>query len=169
MFHFRSGLIRSWSWVLVAVLAAAPLHAAPSGSASGEVQIDSDPGGATVMLGGREMGVTPLVLTGLTPGDHRVRVVKDGYLENGRVVSVQPGERRVIDVHLTQANAMAPRAQVDTAPPEDEGGGGSKKWIFIGLGVRRARSPPRPAATPSRERPASATAPPGRAIPTAIP
>jgi hypothetical protein len=135
MFHFRSGMIRCWSWVLAAVLVAAPLHAAPSGSASGAVQIDSDPGGATVMLGDREMGVTPLVLTGLTPGDHRVRVVKDGYLENGRVVTVQPGERRVIDVHLTQANAMAPRAQVDTAPPEDEGGGGSKKWIFIGLGV----------------------------------
>jgi hypothetical protein len=132
----RSVVARALSVVLAVLLAmgtSTPLAAAPSSAA--ELNIASDPPGASVMVDGEGAGVTPLRLAGLAPGEHRIRVAKDGYLENGRVVTLQAGERHALDVHLTQSNAMAPRAQVDTAPPEDEGGGGSKKWIFIGLGV----------------------------------
>src|SRR5256885_12072026 len=50
--------------------------------------VESDPPGAAVYLDGRLSGFTPLAMTKLSSGDHRVRLQKEGYLENARIVPV---------------------------------------------------------------------------------
>jgi len=101
--------------------------------------IASEPAGAAVFLDGQPKGVTPLRVPDLPAGDHRVRLVKDGYLDNSRVLSLRAGEPRDVQVKLTphapQAAGTPLRStQVDPNPPQ-QGGGGGKKAILIGLGV----------------------------------
>jgi hypothetical protein len=96
----------------------------------------SEPAGATVYLDGRAQGATPLEVRTL-PGDHRVRVEKDGYLENSRLVSVATGQSRAVQVRLTP-DAGARYATTTTTQVERRGGGGGgggKKALWIGLGV----------------------------------
>lgn len=45
----------------------------------GALQIDSTPRGARVFINRQEVGVTPLVLTGLVVGSHVVRLEADGH------------------------------------------------------------------------------------------
>ena len=127
--------------ILCAILAAsiASLHAtmavhAEEGRAAvsaGALTIASDPVGANVFIDGRFAGRTPLSLGTVAPGDHRVRVVKVGYLENSRLVSVSAGQPRTVDVKLTKTSAddASEAAQVTGGG----GGGGSKKWLWIGI------------------------------------
>src|SRR5436309_15929813 len=85
--------LRQIATILAAALILAPgpgdLVAAESTvAAAGAINVSSDPPGATVYLDGRAAGETPIVLNTLSAGDHRVRLVKDGYLENARLVTV---------------------------------------------------------------------------------
>jgi hypothetical protein len=92
------------------------------------VVVSTDPDGASVFVDGQIRGVTPLELN-LPAGEHRVRVAKDGYLENSRVVRVTGAAMAPVKVSLT-------RAQVEEPPADQQGGGGSgKKIALIGLGV----------------------------------
>jgi hypothetical protein len=100
---------------------------------TGGLSVDSDPAGAEVLVDGQSHGVTPVALNGLSAGDHRVRVVKDGYLDNSRIVKVAAGQAGNVRVRLTPAASMA--AQVEQQPAAAaEKKGGSKKWLWIGLG-----------------------------------
>jgi hypothetical protein len=91
------------------------------------VTLSSDPAGATVFVDGQARGVTPVELT-LAPGEHRVRLAKDGYLENSRVVQVTGSAMAPVRVSLT-------RAQVDETPAQQGGGGSGKKIALIAIGV----------------------------------
>jgi hypothetical protein len=46
--------------------------------------VASEPAGANVFVDGQFQGTTPVEVARLAPGDHRVRLVKNGYLENSR-------------------------------------------------------------------------------------
>jgi PKD repeat protein len=109
--------------------ASEPIAPAPVAAA---LSVDSDPAGATVYVNGQLAGQTPLTVSGVTPGDHRVRVVKDGYLENSRVVSVKPGQGESVQVKMTRDQGAAYALQQD---PDTGGGGGSKKALWIALGA----------------------------------
>jgi hypothetical protein len=54
----------------------------------GRLLIRSEPAGATVIVDGREYGVTPAIVRGLERGVHRVRVVREGYVPDERSVAV---------------------------------------------------------------------------------
>ena len=98
----------------------------------------SEPAGATVYVDGRAKGATPLEVEALSPGDHRIRIEKDGYLENSRLVSVAPGQSHSVQVKLTsdQGSRYAAASQVEQGG--GGGGGGGKKALLIGLGVAAA-------------------------------
>jgi hypothetical protein len=64
---------------------------APAGkSAVGDLEIVSDPAGASVSIDGVARGVTPLTLTNVAAGEHRVTLIHDGVTTN-RTVRVVPG------------------------------------------------------------------------------
>jgi PKD repeat protein len=123
--------------VLAALLAVgAPPVAAraaePGGAAvPAALAVASEPAGANVFVDGQFQGTTPVEVARLAPGDHRVRLVKDGYLENSRLVSVASGQPGRVQVQLTPRPAL----QVEPGTEQGGGGGGSKKWLWIGLGA----------------------------------
>jgi len=118
--------------------------------ASVALSVASDPAGATVYVDGESHGATPVELKDLAPGDHRVTVVKDGFLDNSRVMSLRAGQSHDLQVKLTPSQAPAARrplarAQQETVPPageekekEKKKGGSKAKWIVLGLGVAGA-------------------------------
>jgi PEGA domain len=69
--------------------------------ATGSLSIESEPAGASVYIDGRLAGETPLTVETLRPGVHRVRLVRLGYLENSRLVTVKAGSRATLRTHLT--------------------------------------------------------------------
>jgi len=99
--------------------------------AGGALSVVTEPEGATVYFDGEAKGVTPVELQQLSSGDHRVTLVKEGYLENSRVVSLEGGETRTLDVDLTPSSE-ATRHTIQIRTEEGgAGGGGSKKWLYI--------------------------------------
>lgn len=118
-----------------AVWAADPAASVTSPATTG-LTVASEPVGAAVYVDGDLKGETPLALPALAEGDHTVRLVKDGFLENSRLVSVPAGGRS-LEVRLTPTTGT-PLAAMQVEPGSGGGGGGgggSKKWLLIGLGV----------------------------------
>jgi hypothetical protein len=56
---------------------------------NGNIDIDSTPAGASVYFGSSYKGVTPLYLEGISPGTHTIRLVKNGYKDLHRTVTVK--------------------------------------------------------------------------------
>ena len=113
--------------------------AEPNPQTRAPLAITSEPAGAAVFVDGQPRGVTPLQVPDISAGDHRVRLVKDGYLDNSRLLSLKAGEPRSVRVALTPHTAAPLRAaQVDPTPPQQKQGGGSKKALLIGAGVLAA-------------------------------
>ncbi|MEO8480756.1 MAG: PKD domain-containing protein [Acidobacteriota bacterium] len=105
------------------------MHARADGSpGAASLAVTTDPAGADVYLDGKLVGATPFTLSGIPIGDHRVRVAKAGYLDNGRVLVITAGRPAAVRVTLTKAAAGA---ATNTAAPV-VGGGGLKKWLIIG-------------------------------------
>ena len=106
-------------------------EAAPSAGAA--LSVASDPAGASVYVDGALAGATPVTVEGVPTGQHSVRLVKDGYLENSRVVSVKPGQGGAVQVRMTPAAGQA-RHTVQQDPTTSSGGGGHKVlWIALGV------------------------------------
>jgi outer membrane lipoprotein SlyB len=109
---------------LAAILAAADGRQRRSAAErSGILLVESDPGGASVYVDGRLAGETPLTLRGIAAGVHRVRVVRLGYLENSRIVTIKADTSATVRVRLTNPASQAPNtAALRIVVLEGEGG-----------------------------------------------
>jgi hypothetical protein len=100
-------------------------------SSTGSLSVESDPSGAAVYVDGAFAGETPLNLPAVDSGDHRVRLQKDGYLENARVISVVAGKPNTVRVRLTprggRNDAQGQGRGISSGPPSNR-----KKWVYIG-------------------------------------
>src|SRR4029450_12957429 len=108
----------------------------PRGStgAAGALSITTEPDNADVYVDGRLAGQTPANVASLAAGEHRVRIVKSGYLENARVVTLPPGQPSHLNVKLTKTTGVSNDAAAgQVTSTGGGGGGGSKKWLWIGL------------------------------------
>jgi hypothetical protein len=66
------------------------------------IQVNSNPTGANVYLDGQNTGrTTNTTLTGVSPGTHRVDVLKDGYGDYETSVSVTSGQTATVNATLT--------------------------------------------------------------------
>jgi serine/threonine protein kinase len=68
---------------------ASPPIAAP---VLGSLLVRSTPPGARVFVDGREYGPTPITVSSLARGVHRVRVVRQGYAADERQLTITPGQ-----------------------------------------------------------------------------
>jgi hypothetical protein len=110
--------------VIVVVLASlAPVDGARlKAGAFGSLVVESDPAGAAVYVDGHLAGETPLTVPAIAAGVHRVRVVRLGYLENSRLVTVKAGARATLRARLTNpAPQPAPAAALKIVVLEGEG------------------------------------------------
>jgi PKD domain/PEGA domain len=102
-------------------------------AAAGTITVISDPADAAVYLDGQFAGRTPLTIERLRPGDHRVRVVKDGYLENARIVGVSAGKSAGLHLRLTptkvpnNGSAGQTGGGISGGPPSS-----NRKWWYLG-------------------------------------
>lgn len=116
------------SWPLVvciaAIAAAAPCQEPPAAGepAAAALSITTTPEGAEVSLDGRIRGKTPLRLADVPAGEHRLRLLKPGFLENSRPLSLEAGASEAIHQDLTPDAAPAP-----------EGRGLARKALLIGV------------------------------------
>jgi len=62
-------------------------------AATGSLEVDSRPSGASVSLNGQPRGRTPLTITDLQPGEYRVLLTRSGYHNFVTTVRVVAGER----------------------------------------------------------------------------
>ncbi len=88
------------------------------------ILVASSPPGAKVFLDGKEQGVAPVALTGLMPGDYRVRVEAPGFASWSTTVKVSHGETAGVTAGLVGKQGGASpgsfgRVSVETTPPSD--------------------------------------------------
>jgi hypothetical protein len=80
-------------------------------SATGSLVVRSAPEGANVYLDGEGRGVTPLTLTNITPGTHRILLTHPGYLDY----------QETVQVSAAGENTVAAQMEVGQASPGFEG------------------------------------------------
>jgi hypothetical protein len=98
------------------------LRIAATGEAAGALMVESDPAGASVYVDGRLAGETPVTLSAIAVGVHRVRVLRLGYLENSRLVTIKPGAPATLRARLTDpAPQIAKAAALKIVVVEGEG------------------------------------------------
>jgi tetratricopeptide (TPR) repeat protein len=79
----------------------------------GGLFIVTEPFGARVKLNGIERGTSPLVLTGLEPGNYSLEIERIGYHPVGMEITFDPKRNKVVDFELA-------RSYVFTGFPEEE-------------------------------------------------
>jgi len=100
-----------WRAVVVTLLLVrGALSVLSADSGGGVLLVESDPAGASVYVDGRLAGETPLTLAAVAAGIHRVRVVRLGYLEHSRLVTVTSGARATLRARLTDPAPQTARA-----------------------------------------------------------
>ena len=103
-----------------------------SAAATGALSVTTDPDNAEVYVDGRLAGQTPANVPALAAGEHRVRIVKSGYLENARIVTVASGQPTRLNVKLTKTSgASNETAGQVTSTGGGGGGGGVPKWVWF--------------------------------------
>jgi cytoskeletal protein RodZ len=68
-----------------------------------ELVVTTQPSGARVTVNGIGWGITPVTIRYLPAGDKRIRVSKEGYATEERVVPVAEGHSRMLDIQLRSA------------------------------------------------------------------
>src|SRR5262245_19554275 len=127
----RSSVSLALAGMMVAGAGAAETPKAGAAAATGALSVTTDPDNAAVYIDGRLAGQTPANLTALSTGEHRVRIVKSGYLENARVVTVPAGQPTKINVKLTRTSTASEPAASQVSSTGGGGGGGIPKWVWF--------------------------------------
>jgi hypothetical protein len=81
--------------------AATPVHTA----SEGQLRVTSTPPGARVTVNGIGWGQTPLTIGHLPLGTKTVRVTRDGYASQQRLVDIR-GDQPTATLHLTLGRAI---------------------------------------------------------------
>ena len=69
----------------------------------GELLVQSEPPGAKVYLTGKEIGDTPIKVSGITPGVYELRVIKGGYAPHEAQVKIVGGRSETVRVSLSKS------------------------------------------------------------------
>ena len=67
-----------------------------------QLSISTSPSGASLIIDGKNIGQTPKTNIWLHSGKHHIVLEKEGYLRNEQEISVDPGEKKVLKVTLSQ-------------------------------------------------------------------
>jgi hypothetical protein len=99
----------------------------------GELELKSEPSGATVSMNGKEMGQTPLVLSGIRLGQHLIRFAKEEHHPYEEQIDLTGPERKKVVVSLQRivgglsistepsgASVVVNGRSVGTSPYEDK-------------------------------------------------
>ncbi|WP_094227363.1 PEGA domain-containing protein [Methanolobus psychrotolerans] len=85
-FYINAGTSTTYSMVLV--------------KKNGNIDIDSAPSGASVYLAGTYKGVTPMYIENIPPETYNIRLIKEGYKDLDRTVTVKDGATASVSVSM---------------------------------------------------------------------
>jgi len=134
---------------------AAPAAPSPATAASGTLDVQSTPSRATVFVGGRPVGTTPLEVP-LAPGRHEVRFELEGHAAATMNAEVRSGARTTVLVPLAPSAAPpvpapAPQGTLQAPAPA--------AMKTVPRGAKAAPSPGKPAKEAASPAPVAAPAP----------
>ena len=75
----------------------------PPAGAVTELVVTTQPAGARVTVNGIAWGVSPVTIDHLPPGEKRIRVTKEGYAAQERVLRLDQGRQHALDIPLESA------------------------------------------------------------------
>jgi len=78
--------------------------ASPPASGQQSLVIQTRPAGARVRVGGRDVGVTPVTVSPIRPGLHKIELRMDGYRPWAETLTVKAGQVRRVAVSLERAS-----------------------------------------------------------------
>ena len=79
-----------------------------------ELLVLSSPSGAQIILDSNAVGESPLLLSDVTPSDHEIKILKDGYREKVIKVKTVPGKKLEASVNLGVRTDLATDSQKAT-------------------------------------------------------
>ena len=79
--------------------------------------VESNIDGAKVFVDGRQIGETPLFGVKIAPGNHRIRVEKQGHKPHSEIIRIENGGAISINVHLANRSRL-PKLFVITKPED---------------------------------------------------
>ena len=91
-------------------------HSVKTGGGGMSLSVESDVTGAKVFVNKREVGKTPLRGIPVSPGEHRVRVEKDGYEPYVKRFRLESGQSISLSIDLNQKGLQKGRLFVKTEP-----------------------------------------------------
>jgi len=71
-------------------------------SICGNLMIKSSPEGATVFLDEKEKGVTPLYIDNIKEGNRVIKLIKNGFETESKIITIEPSEKFEFSVELRQ-------------------------------------------------------------------
>ena len=98
----KSILAATVALLMLPAVAQAQISAQQEPKPVSTLNINSDPAGATVAIDGMQAGKTPAHLKDISPGEHVIRLVKDGYSDTETTLSLNPGESRNVKMTLEE-------------------------------------------------------------------
>jgi|GEM_PF-6138639 len=90
----------------IVILIGSPALAAPPDPGTGSLDVRSDPPGATVYIDGEDRGATPLTITGMAPGSHRLELTLNGYHDHFTMVTISAGKTERYTARLRENMEM---------------------------------------------------------------
>ena len=105
-----------------ALFLAAPAHAA------GNLQVESKPDGASVVVNGVPAGITPLLLSGLQAGKVDVVVGATGYALFSKSVKVKDGKTAKVKAKLKKPKPLTPEAKAGARAALEQNAALSGEW-----------------------------------------
>jgi hypothetical protein len=122
---------------------------------AGDLTVTTTPAGATVFVDGQPRGQTPATVRGLSPGQHVIRIVREGFSENQRELLLRAGQPEQVTVTLTALPVAAP-PPVTTEQVEASKGRNKLVYVLPAVGgaavaavLLRGGSDPVPDPTPT--------------------
>jgi hypothetical protein len=97
-----------------------------------QLEVESDPPVAQVFLDGELVGLTPVDLPELAAGEHKLKIIKQGYKLWEKIILLDVGEKKIVSTQLEKEEGK-PTVAVTPAEkkPEVKKGRG---WLWILLG-----------------------------------
>jgi hypothetical protein len=78
--------------------------AGTSSESTGSLSITTTPAGAEVSLDNEVKGISPAMISGLSAGNHALKITKEGYRDFSTTISIEAGKVREYSTGLTSAS-----------------------------------------------------------------
>ncbi len=80
----------------------------PETPRTGSINLKSTPAGAMVYVNGAQKGLTPMTISGLSPGSVGLKIVRDGYETVEDTVEIEAGKEEIMNYTLAKVAAAPP-------------------------------------------------------------